>query len=170
MQGYRDASSLVDDVSGASVCGASLLDDASAGLSEPVAAAPEPLISRTDTCAGNDSYPPSKTNAPDTTTHRNPPLGNIEDGIMFGNFSSGGNNSSKWKNQGSNNRHCKTLSRILSESNNVYFSSVITPAEMEEVTKVGEPPPLRATDSPLRSANDDGTSFSRVYYPQPNND
>ena len=85
---------------------------------------------------------------------------------MFGNFSSGGNNSSEWKDRGSNNRHCKTLSRILSESNNVYFSSVTTTAETEEVTKGGEPPLLRATDSPLLSANDDGASFSRTSHNQ----
>ena len=52
--------------------------------------------------------------------------------------------------------------RILSESNNAYFSSVITAAETEEVTNGGEPPPLRDTGSPLLSANDDGRYFSRT--------
>ena len=170
LQSYRDASSLVDDASAASVSGSSLLVDASAVSSDPVAAAPEPLISRTDTCEGNDSYPPSKKSVPDTATHRwngagrlgIAPMNRIDDRIMFGIFSSGGNNISEWKDRGSNNRHCKTLSRILIESNNAYFSSVITAAETEEVTNGGEPPPLRATGSPLLSANDDGTYFSRT--------
>lgn len=170
LQSYRDASSLVDDASAASVSGSSLLVDASAVSSEPVAAAPEPLISRTDTCVGNDSYPPSKKSVPDTATHRwngagrlgIAPMNRIDDGIMFDIFTSGGNNISEWKDRRSNNRHCKTLSRILSESNNAYFSSVITAADTEEVTNGGEPPPLRDTGSPLLSANDDGTYFSRT--------
>jgi len=95
LQSYRDASSLVDDALAASFCGASLSDDASSVSWEPAAEAPEPLISRTNTCVGvgNDSYPPLEKIAHDTATHHwdsvarlgiAPITRNIENGIMFG--------------------------------------------------------------------------------------